>query len=303
MHDPGFPVPLVERHESDLASWEMSRRRPSPRLAPWVLRYCDYRETTRLPLHRREVATPSVTLIISFGDRLRVRPDGGTGGTFTSFLAGLYDRPVVVEHDGRQHGLQIDLTPLGARALLGLPMHELANRTVELDGVLGARAGVIEDRLASASGPGERFALLDELFPDLFEGRAVTPGMARVWRMLKASDGRVSVADLAEGAGWSRRHLVERFRAEVGLPPKVIARMLRFSLACRLLDEARPGSWADVALAAGYYDQAHFNRDFRALAGCSPRAYLAARLPGDAGFSDGDPSQFPFLQDGERLAG
>ena len=78
--------------------------------------------------------------------------------------------------------------------------------------------------------------------------------------------------------------------------------MLRFQRAAGLITGGAR-SWADVALTCGYYDQAHLNRDFRALAGCTPGAYLAAMLPDCGGFSDGDESQLPFVQDGARLAG
>ncbi len=79
--------------------------------------------------------------------------------------------------------------------------------------------------------------------------------------------------------GWSRRHLSERFRVELGLAPKVAGRVVRFERARRLLERAdRPGL-ADLASACGFYDQAHLNREWRELAGCSPTAWLAEELP------------------------
>src|SRR5215213_4303525 len=105
----------------------MANRPPSTRLRGLVAGLCDYREATAMPLRRREVPCPTVTLILSFGEPLRVLPGAAS---FTSFVAGLHDRPVTISHDGRQRGIQVDLTPLGAFALLGVPMHELANRVV-----------------------------------------------------------------------------------------------------------------------------------------------------------------------------
>ena len=94
--------------------------------------------------------------------------------------------------------------------------------------------------------------------------------------------------------GWSRRHVTERFRRQLGITPKAYARLLRFQHATDLLGQDRPGrSLADVAMAAGYYDQSHLTRDFAALAGMTPGTYAA------------DATTVPevrFVQDSEELA-
>jgi len=85
--------------------------------------------------------------------------------------------------------------------------------------------------------------------------------------------------------GWSRRHLLGRFREHTGLPPKVFARILRFQRAAALM--TRPGgpSLCEIALDCGYYDQAHLNRDFREFSGRTPTELMAARLPKGGGYS------------------
>jgi len=87
----------------------------------------------------------------------------------------------------------------------------------------------------------------------------------------------VRVSALAAGTGWSDRHLTSRFRAEIGLTPKAAARVIRFDRAKRLLIRcADTGTrLADLAVACGYFDQAHLAREFRALAGCPPSQWLA----------------------------
>jgi AraC-like DNA-binding protein len=299
----------VVRHRSELGAWEMATRPAHPVLRAHLAGYCGYWEETPRPLRRREVPSGMVPLIISFGDPLRVGApgDGGPGRRLTSFVAGLHDRPVVTEHAGRQHGVEVMLTPLGAYTLLGVPMRELANAMVDLDDLLGRGAQKLVVRLAEAPGWDERLALLDDaLAVRLAAGREPSREVVHAWTRLCQTGGAVTVGGLASELGWSRRHLVERFREQVGLPPKVMARVLRFQRSLRLLkgegvaagagaaggDGSRDSggvasgrSWAEVALACGYYDQAHLNRDFRAFAGCTPTEFLAARLPGDAGIA------------------
>ncbi len=100
------------------------------------------------------------------------------------------------------------------------------------------------------------------------------------WRTLVAAGGRISVADLAADLGWSRQHLARRFRAEFGAGPKLAARILRFERARKLLQAPPPRRpLAEIALDCGFFDQAHLNRDFTELAGCTPTELLAEELP------------------------
>lgn len=75
------------------------------------------------------------------------------------------------------------------------------------------------------------------------------------------------------------------FRDQVGVPPKTLARIFRFERACARIRRAGNEGWGEIALACGYYDQAHFNRDFREFAATTPTEYMAARLPDGIGIS------------------
>jgi AraC-like DNA-binding protein len=243
-----------------------------------VLGYTGYAERTA-PLRRIEAASARVVVIVSFGPELRVQ-----GETRRSFAAGPSDGPTVTAHGGVQHGIQVDLAPLAARALLGAPPGELANASVELDALLGRRADELAERLDGAATWFERFALLDALLAHrLVDAPPRAPAVERAWARLVATHGRVPVAELAREAGWSRRHLGARFREELGLAPKVVARILRFERALRLLVHGRP--LAETAFECGYADQAHLNRDFRAFVDAPPAAFLRRRLPDGGGFA------------------
>ncbi|MGC0418877.1 helix-turn-helix domain-containing protein [Embleya sp. AB8] len=277
----------VTRHTSALGSMETVSGPPHPALAPLVDTYVGYTEHTLAPLRRREVATGSITIIIGFTPIRVCSPHDARYAPVTagSFVAGLHDGPAIVEHQGFQAGIQLDVTPLGAYTLLGLPLSEIADRVVHLDDLPGWAAGPLVDRLESAPDWPARFACLDEvLLRRREQGPEPLPEVVHCWDLIAASAGRIEVTALARETGWSRRHLGARFRETLGLPPKTVARVLRFQHAITLLD-GPPRSWAQLAAEAGYYDQAHFNRDFKALAGCTPRAYLGTRLPAGGGFT------------------
>jgi len=283
----------VSSHRSELGWWDMVRAAAHPRLHGYVRRYCAYVERTGEPLRRRELPSGDVELILNLGAPLQVvdpRRPGEQGGRRASFVAGPDDTYSLTETAGVQRGVQVTFTPLGAAMFFGLPMRELAGRTVELDEVLGREPEPLVSRLHDAPTWEARFDLLDAVIGARLEG-APRPAAAAewAWRPLEETVGGVAIGELAERTGWSRRHLAARFREHVGLTPKLAGRLFRFRCAVRLLEAPSPPPLAEVACEAGYYDQAHLNRDFRTFAGLSPLRFLAARLP-DGGGVAADPS-------------
>jgi AraC-like DNA-binding protein len=278
----------VVSHESDGVAWTMAHAVPHAALGGVVAGpYCWYEERTDLPFRRREVATGRVTLIISFTDPLDLvemtHSDSG-GRRFTSFVAGLHEGYAVTEHNGRQAGVQVDLTPLGAARLLGAPPAEVANACTALDDLWGRDADRLADRIASAPGWAARFAVLDrDLAARAADGRDPDPAVVWAWRQLEESHGRVPVGVLADEIGWSRRHFTSRFRAQVGLAPKPAGRVLRFRRAVDLLRGGPVRSIADLAAACGYADHSHLVREFRSLGGCTPSEFVRAELPDSGG--------------------
>jgi AraC-like DNA-binding protein len=277
----------VASYEGDGFSWTMAHARSHPALAGVVAGpYCGYVEHADDPFRRREVATGQVAMIISFGepiDVVEMSHSTSGGRRLTSFVAGLHDGYAVTQHAGSQHGVQVDLTPLGAARLLGGP-HEVANECVALDDLLGRFAGELTDRLASAPGWGARFALLDRVLLDrAAEGPEPDPAVVWAWGQLERSHGQVPVSVLAEEIGWSRRHFGTRFRAQVGLAPKPTGRVLRFRRAVDLLRAGPIRSIADLAAACGYADHSHLVREFHALGGCTPSQLVGAQLPDGGG--------------------
>lgn len=285
------PAIRVERHASPLGRWEMARREPPPQLRGIVLSYVGWEERTPGPLRRRERAIDAIPVVISFGPAYRLRDvrgeEAGPARRHVSFVAGLADGCSIVEHDGVSRGVELLLTPLGARRVLGLPLAEIANQVVELEDLLGAPvARELVERLATAPDWAARFALLDRvLAARLAHAEEPAPAVAWAWRRLAQSGGRLPVGALAQELGCSRRHLVVQVREQLGLPPKTLARVLRFNRAVGLLERDDGGRLAEIALDCGYWDQAHLNRDFRAFAGEPPSAFLARRLPDGGGYA------------------
>ncbi len=148
--------------------------RPDPALRPFVERYLGYRQAGLAPGSHQGLPSRHITVIIS-GPRVDIAamPDAAQQPhSFQALAGGLHVAPATIHHDGHQHGMHLELTPLGARALLGVPARELASHVVELSDLLGRRADELADRLTTASGWPARFAVLDRVLARGCRGRS-----------------------------------------------------------------------------------------------------------------------------------
>jgi AraC-like DNA-binding protein len=220
----------------------------------------------------RMVPHPAVMLAVEFG-----------AGPPTVEDAGRQQRGSVVAGLGAGSGggirvrgehfeaVQVRLSPLVARAVLGVPPGELDGIVTPLDDLWGRDAARIREQLGEADSWEERFALTEAfLLRRRAAGASVDPEVAWVWRRIVAGRGLVRVERLATEVGWCRKRLWLRFRSQIGLQPKRAATLVRFDHAAhRLVAGEDP---ATVASEAGYADQSHLHREVVAFTGVTPAA-------------------------------
>jgi len=272
---------------------EYVRAAPAPHLRRYVAHYSGYRQRDVPSAQHLGLPSPYLTLIFTLDEPLTIasHPDPRQPpADYDALVGGLHTTPALITHDGAQSGLQLAVSPLGARALLGHPAGELSGIDVPGSAVLGGVVDEMRMRLQAASSWRARFDVVDQVLLRLVDSNRdlaldIAPEVVRAWSRVTGSGGAVSVSALAADTGWSRRHLSERFRSETGLTPKLAARVTRFDRARRLLtsrlsDTSHPPlRLADLAARCGYADQSHLARDFRDLAGRSPRQWVADEFP------------------------
>jgi AraC-like DNA-binding protein len=259
---------------------------PAPALRAFISQYAGFRAEGLRPETHAGLPSRHAHLIISLVEPIELlrAPSKGrserTGPTsrFRALVGGLHDTPALVQQTDRVHLLHVFFTPLGVQAILGAPNPEIASRVIELSELWGARAAQLVDRLSNSPSWNTRFAHLDEAFLRALRPHRLSAPAVWAWQQLARHSGCIPVSALARHIGWSRAHLTDRFQAEFGLGPKTAARIFRFERACRAL-KANPRQLADVAQSCGYYDQAHMTREWQALAGSSPRQWIAQELP------------------------
>lgn len=210
-----------------------------------------------------------------------VLPDGCVDLIWQSgrgaFLAGPDTGPMPATTPPGRVLVGVRLRPGAGGPLLGLALDEVRDLRVDLADLHPGAAR----RLPGVLSPAEALHRLITLTGGFAERRPPDPALLAAVRRLH--DPAVRVRDLGSLAGVGDRQLRRRFTAAVGYGPKTLHRVLRFRRFLGLLDGAAPGGLGELAIRAGYADQAHLSREAVRLAGLPPAALARERgvvLPG-----------------------
>jgi len=225
-------------------------------------------------------AAPAPLLIVNLRAPFRIR--SGTDVEMVEHADGCVvttpTRAWEFSYPTRTESVGVHFKPWGLAPFLPMPAAELCDRPATVEQVWGQPdVAELRDRLATAAGPHEMLTMLED---ELMRRLRKPPGLALVRRastLIAATGGTVAVGELAVAAGVSGTHLVQRFKALVGVTPKRLARSYRFAATVLALDPAESIDWADVAARAGYFDQAHFGHEFREFTGFTPTRYVEVR--------------------------
>jgi AraC-like DNA-binding protein len=267
----------IHNHHSEHMRFELAVAQPPASLRGLVREYVGWVDRSPSGLGLRELPSGNVPLIIHFAGRV---------GEHDSFMAGLYDAATIVESSEPTAGVQANFTALGARLFFNRPLADFSNRTVGLDDVFGAAARRLKAELLDATTWEARFAILDrEIESRVQAARRPAREISWAWDQLSRTAGQMRIRTLVDEIGWSERHFARQFDRQIGMTPKAFARVLRFGRAVRHLTRGGEARLADIALDCGYFDQAHFTRDFRAFAGVTPSDLLASWRPAFGGFA------------------
>ncbi|MEV0623393.1 helix-turn-helix domain-containing protein [Nonomuraea sp. NPDC050404] len=247
---------------------------PHPGLRPLLARsYSGYEAGSARRDHMVRPATASVSLILKICDSPQRPP---------AFVNGGHDRFVTIEGTCAPSYLEVRLAPLGAYTILGVPTSEVSARLADLSELLGSDSDRLLEQVRAAPSWDRRFQLVDHyLLRRAQDGPRPAVEVAFAWKQLLASRGTAAIRTIAADVGWSHKHLIAKFRQQVGLPPKTAARLVRFNRLLACLDRSAPPAWQQIAAECGYADQAHLARDFREFTGTTPTSFVDGSRPLD----------------------
>ena len=220
--------------------------------------------------HARERVLPTVTVDLVFSHRA----DHGVAAS----LAGPRSECVELDTSVPFTACGVHFKPGGAHPFLTEPANEFHNQILNLDDLWGPLAQRIQDQVWEARTPEARLRVLETaLRSRMSHDRAPHAAVSYAIGVIDRSQGARPIAEIVGRLGLSTRRFLDLFQGEVGLSPKAFSRMRRFEAALDSIATTDDVDWTDVALSCGYFDQAHFNHDFRAFCGVSPSEYLRMR--------------------------
>lgn len=168
--------------------------------------------------------------------------------------------------------------PGGAYPFCNFPVSELNNSVVELDGVWGNDVHALRDQVLATPSISAKFKIVEEFLLRKASGQLNNDiSVQYALHQLISVPHLWAIKDLAGKIGISQKHLISLFDRKVGLQPKMFARISKFQKVIQLIEKQQKVAWASVALECGYYDQAHFIKEFQTFSGINPSSYLTDR--------------------------
>jgi AraC-like DNA-binding protein len=190
---------------------------------------------------------------------------------------GAASRAALVALGGEMHGIAVTLRAGSVAAVLGAPAAAIAESAVALDVVWGRAGTVLLERLRECNDDGRRIALVQDVLERRVANALPIPGTQAALHAVATT--ALRVGDMAAALGIGERRLQQLFRAEIGLTPRQMRRLVRVRDCLGRLRGDSPPPWAQLAIDCGFYDQAHLVNEFRELCGVTPGEYIG-RLRG-----------------------
>lgn len=251
---------------------------PRPPLDAFIADFWLYEDYVGAHLHERILPSGTFEMVFNLReDQLRIY-DGSSPDDCRRFegavISGPYAGPFMSDTAEEAALLGVHFKPGGAFGVLGINAAEFTNAHVDLSSLWGVTGRLLREQLCTLSTHSARFQLLEDvLLKRVSERFTHHPAVRAGLDLLASTRGRAKVSDAAGLTALTQRRFTDLFTAEVGMTPKLFARIQRFQHAVSLSDSELGVDWAGVAARCGYFDQSHLIRDFVQFSGASPAEF------------------------------
>ena len=252
------------------ANTQLLIQAPCPALRPFVRRLMVVESSAT----HGDAHLPDTSPVAAFRFQGDCRLDSGVQAPQAA-LTGLWDTMRTHAHSQDHAVVIVTFTAIGAAALLHHPFYEFANSTTDLAAVLGHSAGLdsLYEQLATAGNHATRIRLVEAFLLRYVDKSRLDLDIAGAVTLIEQTQAMLRIEELAQKIGLSQSALERRFQRCVGVAPRKFASLVRLKNVVQLREQGV--DLTTIAHTAGYYDQAHFIRDFKRFTGLAPSAFFA----------------------------
>jgi AraC-like DNA-binding protein len=224
------------------------------------------------PIVEKIIPDGFTEIIFHYRDPYRIRLKNTWELQSKNLVAGQIRRHFFLQNTGLAGVIGIKLKPTALTQLYGISQNVLTDRVVDLIDIPELYKGVPKKELLFTNDQEERINILNKYFGAMVS--RYKHGMAdKAIEMVFAANGMLSVSDITSTLFVTERQLERIFKTSIGLSPKFYCRIIRFNHIFQYMQKENT-KWADVFYNAGFYDQSHFIRNFKAFTGEEPSSYL-----------------------------
>ena len=266
-----------------MKSMPFHQRRVAPPLDAWIESIWLCRNDPQPRALERVLPSGAAQLVVNLAeDETRVYEDSAAGlvchrspGTI---LTGVTTRFQIIDTDEQAFVAGVVFRPAGTIPFVAAPACELHPADVPLDALWGhTRTTLLREQLLGTPDPDATLDTLEAALLDMYREKTAHPAVRFALSEFRAQPSLARVRVVTDAIALSPKRFIERFKADVGVTPKRYCRLLRFQRVVARTRPGRPTDWTELALACGYFDQAHLIHDFREFSGLTPTAYEARR--------------------------
>lgn len=252
---------------------------PHPLLRRYIKCYWSLDADAQNTLSREKVFPDGCTeLIFHYGDLFRKYAAGETGFQPRSFIHGQISSFIELEASGRTGIFSVRFHPNGLKAFVPFAISATTGEYAGIGDCWGKAGRELEDRMLNAASQVERVQLVNNFLLHRLNATQEDQLIGHCVDTITRAQGNIHIEQLAAELYISRRQLEKRFVTSVGLSPKQFSRITRFQSVLALIGQRQFSSLTDLAYEGGFYDQAHFIKDFKTFTGLNPRQYFSANL-------------------------
>jgi len=244
---------------------------PTEKLRPFILTYIIVESDEEL-INR---VLPDTSLVLAFRYKGSLNSETGTYKTNlpSSSISGLRLSPRLFNYSRNTGNILILFKETGASAFFKIPLYNLYDDCVSLHNFISLeKVIIIEEQLAEAKNNNQRINLIEKfLLTELFNQKQDNLVLAALQK-IHSTKGLIKIKDLANSLYISQDAFEKRFRSIVGTSPKQFSSLIRLKSITQGLYQNQ--KLAELAFNAGYFDQSHFNKDFKLFTGQTPTDFF-----------------------------